>query len=183
MERLRARVESSLPTLPYALIALGAVLRILPHPPNFAPIAAIALFGGAVLSGVPAVAAPLGALFISDIVLGFYPGWAWVYGSFILVALIGMTLRHNRSPLRIAGAALLSSVVFFVLTNLGEWFGPLYPHTLAGLRADFVAAIPFFRATALSDLAYSAVLFGLYEAAVRCAGHTVSGAAPTQRTT
>jgi hypothetical protein len=198
MQRLRARVGSSLLVLPYALIAVGAVLRVVPHPDNFAPIGAIALFGGALLPGAAGLAVPLAALFVSDFALGFYNGWEWVYGSFVLIALLGRTLAGRRSPVRIVGAAILSSVLFFVLTNLGEWFGPLYPHTLAGLREDFIAAVPFFRNTALSDLAYTFAFFGLYDgaarwarsaaAAVRRAGQATAGAAapparPAQRTT
>ncbi len=167
--KVRERLGSWVGALPYGLIAAGAVLRVAPHPWNFAPIGAMALFGGAVLSGGWAFAVPLAALLLSDAVLGFYPGWIWVYGSFVLIVLIGMALRTRRTVLRVAGAALGSSVLFFIVTNFGEWLGPLYPHTLAGLRADFVAAIPFFRNTLLSDLAYSLAFFGTYESATRLA--------------
>ncbi len=167
--RIRERLGSWVGALPYGLVAAGAVLRIAPHPDNFAPIGAMALFSGAVLSGGWVFIVPLAALTLSDAVLGFYPGWMWVYGSFILIVLIGMALRARRTALRIAGAAFGSSVLFFVVTNFGEWLGPLYPHTLAGLRADFIAAIPFFRNTVLSDLVYSLAFFGIYEGAVRMA--------------
>ena len=171
--------------LPYGLIAAGAVLRIAPHPPNLAPIGAMALLSGATLPGGWAFAVPLAALILSDAVLGFYPGWIWVYASFALIVLIGMALRTRRSALRISGAALGSSVLFFVVTNFGEWLGPLYPHTLAGLRADFVAAIPFFRNTMLSDLAYSLAFFAIYDSATRLARQWAgrSGAATLHRTT
>ncbi len=155
--------------LPYGLIAAGAVLRIAPHPPNLAPIGAMALLSGAALPGGWAFAVPLAALVLSDAVLGFYPGWIWVYGSFALIVLIGMALRTRRTVLRVAGAALGSSVLFFAVTNFGEWLGPLYPHTLAGLRADFAAAIPFFRNTVLSDLAYALAFFGIYDSAAHLA--------------
>ena len=167
--RSPSRTPSWIGALPYALIFSGAALRLIPHPPNFAPIAAMALFGGAVLPGLWAFAVPLAALILSDAVLGFYHVWAWVYGSFVLIVLIGMALRRRRTVLRVAGAALASSVVFFVLTNFGEWLGPLYPHTLAGLRADYVAAIPFFRNTALSDLVYALAFFGIFESAAHFA--------------
>lgn len=155
--------------LPYALIAAGALLRVVPHPPNFAPLGAIALFGGAVLAPPWGVAAPLAAMFLSDTLLGFYPGAAWVYGSFILISLLGRALLRRPTVLRIVGASLGGSVLFFIVTNLGEWFGPLYPHTLAGLRQDYIAAIPFFRNTAASDLGYSLALFGIYASALRLA--------------
>src|SRR5207302_2519287 len=135
------RTQSWIGALPYAMIIADAALRVIPHPPTFAPIGGLALFGGAALPGVWAFAVPLAALVLSDAVLGFYQGWIWVYGSFALIVLIGTTLRRRRTALKVAGAALASSVVFFAVTNLGEWLGPLYPHTPAGLQADFVAAI------------------------------------------
>ena len=170
--------------LPYALIAAGALLRIAPHPPNFAPLGAIALFGGAVLPPGWAIVVPLATLALSDAVLGTYPGMIWVYGSFVLITLIGMVLRQRRTVLRLAGAALASSVLFFLVTNLGEWFGPLYPHTLAGLWADYVAAIPFYWNTLLSDLGYTLAIFGVYDGALRLARRRAAHLyAPTHRTT
>jgi len=169
-------------TLPYALIAAGAVLRIVPHPPNLAPIGAIALFGGAVLPLPWGVAVPVAAVVLSDAVLGFYPGMLWVYASFVLIALLGGTaLGQRRTVLRVAATAVGASVLFFIVTNFGEWLGPLYPHTLAGLRASYIAAIPFFRNTALSDLGYSLALFGIYESALWLARRTAP--APAHRTT
>lgn len=154
--------------LPYALIAAGALFRIVPHPPNFAPVGAIALFGGAVLPAPWGIGIPVAALALSDAaVLGFYPGAIWVYGSFVLISLLGMALLRHRTVFRIAGTSLGASIIFFIVTNLGEWFGPLYPHTLAGLRQDYIAAIPFFRNTAISDLGYSLALFGIYASALR----------------
>lgn len=179
---MRERLVSLVNVLPYGLIAAGTVLRVMPHAPNFAPIGAMALFGGAVFPGAWAFAVPLAAMFLSDIVLGFYAGWIWVYGSFALIVLIGMTLRARRPPIRIAATALASSVLFFVITNFGEWLGPLYPHTVAGLRSDFIAAIPFFRNTALSDLIYSLAFFAIYDTARRWAQHAAR-ATSLQRTT
>ncbi len=164
--------------LPYAFVAAGVLLRIVPHPPNFAPIGAIALFGGAVLPRVWGIVVPLAAMALSDAVLGPYPGMIWVYGSFALIALLGMLCLRRRTVLRIVGAALGASVLFFIVTNFGEWLGPLYPHTLAGLRDDYTAAVPFFRNTALSDLGYSLALFGIYESALRLARRRAAHATP-----
>lgn len=157
-------------TLPYALIAAAALLRLAPHPPNFQPIDAIALFGGAILPGPWAFVVPLAAVAASDAVLGFYgPAMASVYVSYIAIVLIGRLALRHRSVLSVAGAAFTSAVVFYLITNFGEWLGPLYPHTLAGLGASYIAGIPFFRNTLLSDLVYSFALFGIYDA-VRLAG-------------
>jgi hypothetical protein len=149
-------------TLISAILA-AAALRLLPHPPNFTPIGAMALFSGAYLGtrGATALVAPLAALFLSDLVLGFYHGMATVYFSTAMVVLIGWLALQKKSPLRIAGAAVASSILFFVLTNFGMWLSSgFYPLTLAGLEACYVAAIPFFQNTVAGDLIFSAILFG-----------------------
>jgi hypothetical protein len=143
-------------------ILVAAVLRLVPHPPNFAPIGAMALFGGAYL-GRRAIAfiAPLGALLLSDAIIGFYAGMAFVYASVALIVLIGWAVSARLSPLRIAAAAMASSVLFFVVTNFGTWLSSgMYPHDAAGLAACYVAAIPFFQNTVGGDLVYTALLFG-----------------------
>jgi hypothetical protein len=142
---------------------LGAALsRLIPHPPNLTSVTAVALFGGAYFSDRRlAFLVPLAALFLSDLVLGFYHHMEIVYASFALIVCIGLWLQKNRSPLHIAGAALASSLLFFLLTNFGIWaFGSFYPMTLNGLIACYVAAIPFFRNTLLGDVLYTIVLFG-----------------------
>ncbi|GAA4718995.1 hypothetical protein H9L13_08110 [Sphingomonas lutea] len=146
-----------------AAIVAAAALRLVPHPPNFTPIGAMALFSGAYLGrkGAIALAAPLGALLLSDLILGFYAGMATVYFSTALVVLIGWLALQRRSLFRVAGAALASSIVFFVLTNFGMWLSSgYYPMTLAGLQACYVAAIPFFQNSVAGDLFFSGVLFG-----------------------
>ena len=144
------------------MILAAAASRVIPHPPNVASIAAVALFGGAYLSNKRlALIVPLAALFLSDLVLGFYSHMEIVYGSFLVVVCLGFLLQRKRSVLRIAGAALASSVLFFVVTNFGVWaFESLYPKTAAGLLACYVAAIPFFQNTLVGDAIYTAVLFG-----------------------
>ncbi|HAF14142.1 MAG TPA: hypothetical protein DCK99_10690 [Blastocatellia bacterium] len=146
-----------------ALIILAAAAsRLIPHPPNLASITAVALFGGAYLNDKRlALLVPVAALLLSDLVLGFYSHMEIVYGSFLIVVCIGFWLQRRRSALRIAGAALASSVIFFVVTNFGVWaFEPLYSKTAAGLLACYVAAIPFFQNTLVGDAVYTTVLFG-----------------------
>ena len=140
----------------------AAALRLVPHPPNFAPIGAMALFSGAYLGRrALAFVAPLGALLLSDAIIGFYAGMAFVYVSVALIVLIGWAVSARISPLRIGGAAISGSVVFFVLTNFGTWLSSgMYPHTISGLAACYVAAIPFFQNTVAGDLVYAALLFG-----------------------
>jgi hypothetical protein len=148
-------------------IVAAAALRLAPHPPNFTPIGAMALFSGAYLGRkVLAFVAPLGALLVSDLVLGFYHGQATVYFSVALIVMIGMATLTRRTALRIGAAALLSSILFFVVTNLGMWaFSGIYPRTATGLEACFIAAIPFFQNTIAGDLFYATLLFGGFRVA------------------
>src|SRR3954451_1218927 len=126
-------------------ILVAAMLRLVPHPPNFTPIGAMALFSGAYLGrrGV-AFVAPLAALLLSDLALGFYHGMATVYFSVALIVAIGWLAIPRITPIRVSAAAIASSVLFFIITNFGMWlFSGFYPHTFAGLTACYVAAIPF----------------------------------------
>lgn len=142
-------------------VLLAAASRLMPHPPNVTPIAAMALFGGAHFSSLAAAyVVPLAAMLLSDLVLGFHPTMPFVYASFLLIVLIGTQLRR-RTASAAAVAALGSSVLFFLVTNFGVWVtGTLYPKTGAGLVTAYAAALPFFRNTVVGDLLYVAVLFG-----------------------
>ena len=143
-------------------IAAAAVLRLVPHPANFSPIDAMALFSGAYLGRrAIALAAPIAALLLSDIILGFYPGMLFQYAAVILIVLLGSAALSRRSLVRIGGAAIASSVFFFALSNLGVWLvSGMYPRTAAGLSDCLIAAIPFFQNTLAGDLFYAAILFG-----------------------
>jgi len=159
-------------------ILIAAALRLVPHPPNFTPIGAMALFSGAYLGrrGL-AFVAPLAALLLSDLVLGFYAGMNFVYLGVILTVVIGWWLTRRRSALRIAGAALASSVMFFVVTNFGMWlFSGYYPVTFEGLVACYVAAIPFFQNSLAGDLFFTALLFGGFALAERAMPRLRAGA-------
>ena len=150
--------------MPISIIVFAILLRLLPHPPNMAPIAAMALFGGYYLNKKYALVVPLIALFISDIFLGFYGAMPFVYGSFLLTGLIGLWLKkHNNRKYIIAGA-LFSSILFFLITNFGVWLaGDLYSKNITGLTQSYVMAIPFFRNTVIGDLLYTGLFFGSYE--------------------
>lgn len=143
-------------------ILCAAALRLVPHPPNFTPIGAMALFSGAMLGRrLLAFAAPLAAMLLSDMILGFHDGMLWVYASIALITVIGLFALQKRSPMRIGLAAISGSILFFLFTNLGVWAtSGMYAHTAAGLTACFVAAIPFFQNTVAGDLFYATLLFG-----------------------
>lgn len=147
------------------LIFLVAAARLLPHLPNFTPIMAIALFGGAYFSDKRmAFAVPFTAMFASDIILGFHSTMIFVYIGFALAVGLGMLLRNRVSILTVGAAALTGSILFFLITNFGVWLtGTMYPMTFQGLITSYTAGIPFFRYSMLGDLIYSGVLFGAFE--------------------
>lgn len=148
-----------------SLIVVAAFSRIFPHPPNVAPITALALFGGVYLEKRWSLFVPFFAMLLSDAVLGFHSTMLFVYGSFFLIALFGLWLKEHKTVSHIVAVSLCSSLLFFLVTNFGVWFMPqtLYPKTIEGLIQCYVAAIPFFRNTILGDCMYVGVLFGIFE--------------------
>lgn len=152
------------------LILLAAASRLLPHPPNFAPVAALGLFAGAMLPGRAAWVVPFAALLLSDLVLGFYHPMSmlWNYLSFAGCLVLGAAvLRQRRDLGRLTGATLASALVFFALSNFGMWASGYYPRTWAGLVECYTAAIPFFRNTLTSDVLFVVLLFGGHSLATR----------------
>jgi len=154
---------------PMLIILIAASLRLFPHPPNFAPIAGMALFGGVYFSRRFSIAVPIAAMFVSDIFLGFYSPlvMASVYGSFVLTGLIGLWLKKRKSSRNVVLAAVSSSILFFIVTNFAVWLGGWYPRNLTGLVECYTLALPFFRNTILGDLFYTGVFFGGYELVLR----------------
>lgn len=149
---------------PLLVIAFAVILRVVPHPANVAPIAAMALFGGAYLDKRYTLAVPLIAMLLSDLVIGFHNTMPFVYGSFVIIGLIGLWLRNHKTLVNTIGATLISSSLFFLITNLGVWLvGGLYPKTLQGLLNAYFYAIPFFRNTIVGDLFYVGLFFGAYQ--------------------
>ena len=141
-----------------------ALFRLLPHWPNVSPVAAMALFGGAFYADKRlAFIVPFVALFLSDLVLGLHNSMVFVYAGFALTVAIGFMLRNKITVTNTAFAVVVSSGLFFLLTNFGAWFtSALYAKTAEGLMQAFVAGIPFFQNSLLGNLAYAAVIFGGY---------------------
>ena len=136
------------------MIVLAVASRLLPHPPNFAPITGIALFAAVKLNKkIIAILVPLFCLFITDLILGLSWINLFVYAAFGMISWIGMRQKKVSIP-----TVLGSSLLFFVVSNFGVWL-LYYPATLEGLIACFTLAIPFFGNTIAGDLVYTAVLF------------------------
>ncbi len=159
------------------IILTAAAIRLLPHPPNVTPIAAMALFGGVYFnSRRAAFLVPLAAMYLGDIFLGFFVydfGWfhllmPFVYAGFTVTVCLGLSIRRRLTPLTVGGAALAGSVLFFILTNFGVWLvGSWYPKTPAGLLSCYIAAIPFFRNMLAGNAVYTLIFFGGFAVAQR----------------
>lgn len=151
---------------PAVFVFIGAAARIIPHPPNFAPIGAMALFGGVYLGKKQAFALPILAMILSDALIGFdsLPLRISVYGSFLIAILIGLWLKKHMNLKNLTISSLSASIVFFLITNFAVWaFGTMYTKDPLGLIEAYTLAIPFFRNTLLGDLFYSGFFFGVYE--------------------
>ena len=184
---LRARAMALPATelaLVLSLVALDVVVRLAPHAPNFTPVAASALFAGAVLRSRPlALAVPLAAMFVSDLVLGFHD-WVVtgvVYAALALPALLGMWARA-RSAVLLAPLALGSSLFFFTSTNFAVWVSSgMYAHDLDGLIRCYVAALPFLQNTVVGDMFWTALLFGGWWSARALFGPALAATSPQAR--
>ena len=166
--------------LAFVLLAvLGRVASpLLPHAFNFAPMDAIALFAGAYFRPRHlAMLVPLLSVWVSDLLLNyqylghvelFYSGFYWQYGTYALLALLAHSALRTVTLPRVAVAGVSAAVLFFLITNFGVWAtGTMYPHTSGGLLACYVAAVPFFPQSLLSNLVYCTVLFGGFALAQR----------------
>ncbi|HXC33580.1 MAG TPA: DUF6580 family putative transport protein [Verrucomicrobiae bacterium] len=152
------------------LVIAAAALRVLPHPMNFAPIGAVALFSGAYFSSKrAAVAVPLLSIIAGDIFTGFHQLILWVYASFLISVLIGFWLRRRRSAPRVAAATLAGAFQFFLVTNFAVWTTSIgnFSKTWSGLVACYAAGAPLFWNTLAGDAFYAALLFGAMALAER----------------
>ena len=154
--------------LPAAFILLGLLFRVIPHPANFSPIFAMALFGGTYFADKKlALIIPLIALFLSDLFIGFYSPTVMVtvYTGMLLTGLLGLWLRNHKSVLNVFGTAIAGALLFFLIANFGVWLNPVssYSKDSTGLVQCYLMALPFLKNTLASNLVYSAILFGGYE--------------------
>ena len=147
----------------FGILILAVLSRFMPHPPNFTPILAIALFGGAIFKNKKiALAIPIVAVFMTDLVLGLHESMIPVYLCLGLFMYLGMNLKKNNSK-SIAVNSIGAAVIFFIVTNFSVWaFGGVYENNLSGLMLSYSLAIPFFTWSLVSTLLFSGVLFGSY---------------------
>lgn len=170
--------------LTFSIILIAVLIRVFPHAPNFAPVAAMALFGGTYLNRKYSILIVLTTMLVSDYLLLYIHPFSnnfinlskvyspvslihsttlFVYGSFVLVSLIGVWLSGRKSIKNVILASLASSILFFLVTNFGVWATGAYSRDASGLLESYIMAIPFFRNTLLSDLFYTGAFLTSYE--------------------
>ena len=163
-----ARPSRVRPLMLFGFVLLAALSRLIPHPPNFTPIGAMALFGGAYFGArAAALAVPLAAMLLSDVVLALTHGWSlgWmtvvIYGCIAVSVWLGAGLRTRVRVRSVAATSILSALIFFVVTNFAVWAGgSFYSMNVAGLLECYVAALPFFGNTLAGYAVYGLALFG-----------------------
>lgn len=176
VNKINSRFSVLLGIVAVATVSRVAILPMLGHFSNFSPIDAIALFSGCYFakkwqSVLITLASVLVGDFALSLVMGgawttFYHGFYWQYIAYVPMVLMGSVLAKKLTSGNLLMACVASSVLFFIVTNFGTWISwPMYPKTLSGLSACYVAAIPFFKNTLISDLMYSAIFFGVFELA------------------
>jgi len=148
------------------IISFGILSRIIVHTPNFSPVLSMAFLSGMYLKGRQSVLVPLALVIISDLIIGLYPLAFVTWGSIALISVLGLWLKERKSLATVLGGSVLSAVSFFIITNFASWL-TLYPHTIDGLRQCYILAIPFFRSTFVSTMAYSVVFYATYEWVVK----------------
>ncbi|MCM0606158.1 MAG: hypothetical protein KA715_08715 [Xanthomonadaceae bacterium] len=147
-------------------LILGTVLsRLIPHPPNFAPVTAMAVFAGFYFSNIwLALFIPLVTMVLSDAVMGFHADILLVYGCFAITTWVSFALRGKKSVVRVASIVMASNLFFFLVTNFAAWPGnPLYAQDISGLFQSYTAAIPFYGNSLVGDAFYCVALFGTWE--------------------
>jgi hypothetical protein len=153
------------------LIAVGLIIiatfgRIIPHPWNMTPVVGAAIFAGVKLGKRYAVIVPFVAMILGDLILGFYQ-WQMLLSVYFSMAVIGgiaYSTRHQEGKTVFLLRPIAASVLFFLVTNAAVcFFGTMYPHSLTGLVASYVAGLPFFGRDLVGNLLYTSLFFGVYE--------------------
>ena len=173
-----------------ALVAIGIIGRLIPHPPNFTPIIAIALLASHLFKNKWIIILPsLMAMWISDLIINNYlyggyhdslvifsPSFLWVYAPIICIALLGTVLIKKVKISNIALSSISGSLIFFLVSNFGVWISgtisidgvltPMFSKSLSGLITCYTVALPYFGNQLVGDLLYSATLFSSYSFAL-----------------
>ena len=151
--------------LALGLVALLALSRLIPHPPNFTPILGMAVFSGAIISKrIIAYLVPLAAMLLSDLYLGFHASMPIIYFSLAVCVLIGTFIEARVSILSSFLSISFGVIIFFLITNFMVWYGSgMYEHSISGLMTCYFMGLPFVQNTFISSLLYGMGAFLVYD--------------------
>ena len=142
---------------PIGLILILAFSRLIPHPPNFTPIIAVAIMSGYFFKNIYLSIVVIAlSMLTTDIIIGFHTNMIFVYLSlfFIVITFFKFNYKIKLSNLFIFGFA--GSIVFYIISNFGVWLlSGMYEISLAGMAECYIAAIPFFKNTLFSTIIFS----------------------------
>lgn len=154
--------------LAIVLVLVGAASRLLHLPPNIAAVTGVTIFAGFAIRNIwLALAVPIAAMALADVVLGWYPDMAFTYVGMALGVFIARGLLHPLTPLRLVGATFAASLGFFLISNFGVFAGGYYGYSPEGLVACYVAALPFWQSSLIADFTSTALVFAIYLALAR----------------
>jgi hypothetical protein len=152
--------------LAYLFVMLAVVVRFIPHPWTFTPVAASLLFFGA-RGSRRWLWVPFVLLAASDVILTkfvYVMPFSWdhfvTWGYYAAILWLGTRLGKNAKPLSLVAASLASSVSFFLLSNFAVWAcWNMYSRNLSGLMTSYTLGLPFFRQAVMGDLLFTAAFF------------------------
>lgn len=150
----------------FVLVTVAVLSRTTGHLWNLTAMGAVALFAGAYFSKKwVAVLAPMLALLISDMVIGFDVQSLPVYFSYVLIVSLGFSLKVQSPRSKVVGFSLLGTLLFFLITNFSFWYPQsLYPHTFSGVIQSYIMGLPFLRNQLIGDLGFTILFFELAKA-------------------
>ena len=143
------------------LVLIGVLFRLVPHAPNFTPMLTIALMSGIYIKNKFGILVPILIMLLSDLFIGSHIMTPWVYGSVFIIFVIGRLIKKN-NILNLLTCSVISSILFFIITNFGVWISGGYSYSLEGLIICYTMAIPFFKNTLTSTVLFTAMFYSLH---------------------
>ena len=142
------------------LTTLLVLSRIIPHPPNFTPILAGIIFLPFIKKDIKfSVFVPLGAMLISDFIIGMHSLMLWTYGPIVILSLLSYYFFIDKAS-RIASLAIASPAVFYLMSNFGVWINSsMYTKDFSGFIQCYVNAIPFYANSATACVLFCSAFF------------------------
>ena len=154
--------------LPICLIFILSFSRIIPHSPNFTPVLAVGIFSGFYFKNfILGFFIVVSSMFLGDFYMGFHNTMFFTYASLSAAVLLGVLIKHFKFK-EILISGLVSSAIFFIITNFGVWIlSGMYVKNFSGLLQSYVMAIPFFHNTLISTFLYLIILKLLFDFIIR----------------